>query len=121
MRALAILPACFLALPAWSETGQSCLFSVGCEAAGGCEPVEIATEIGMGENGVLAFLTVEAGGLRAETLSAPEATARVYALSDPANGARLITIHADGTALMSRHPADPADPAITYFGTCEET
>jgi hypothetical protein len=34
--------------------------------------------------------------------------------------AELLTVEADGTAIMSVHIFDGAAMAVTYFGTCEE-
>lgn len=108
--------------PALAETGQSCSFSVACEAAGGCAPVEIETEIGLSEDGAMAFLSAGADPLPALSLSATGAVPLVYAVrGGQTGGSDLITIHADGTALRSHHPGAPGAPATTFFGTCEET
>jgi hypothetical protein len=34
--------------------------------------------------------------------------------------AELLTVEADGTAIMSVHVFDGAAMAVTYFGSCEE-
>ena len=119
-RALPFLAA-LAALPAQAETGQSCAFTVACEAAGGCVPSDVETEIGMAEDGAIAFLSAGAGPLPATTLSAPQTSPRIYAVAGADGDSDLITIHADGTALRSHHPSSPGAPATTYFGTCEET
>lgn len=117
---LAMLLLC--AAPAGAETGYSCAFSVACEAAGGCAPVSIETEIGLTDEGATAFLSAEATALPAQILSG-DATTRPVVLATRAAGLEsdLITIYADGTALRSRHPAAPGTPATTFFGICEET
>lgn len=109
------------AAPARAETGYSCAFTVACEAAGGCAPTEILTEIGLSEEGDMAFLDARSAALPALALSDPGSTPFVIATTAPGAESDLITIHADGTALRSRHPADPGSPATTYFGICEET
>lgn len=121
MRPAWLISLCCLAAPAFAETGYSCAFTVACEAAGGCEPADIQTEIGLSEDGTLAFLDADADALPALSLSAPGSTPFVIATTAPGAESDLITIHADGTALRSRHPADPGSPATTYFGICEET
>lgn len=121
MRLWPIICVCCLAAPAWSETGYSCAFSVACEVAAGCEPAEIQTEIGLIEDGAMVFLNADAAALPALILSDADSAAFVIATTVPGAESDLITIHADGTALRSRHPANPGSPAITYFGICEET
>jgi len=121
VKAPALMTLLLAAAPAWAETGYSCAFTVACEAAGGCAPVQIQTEIGMNEDGTLAFLDASAAALPALTLSETGGTPFVIATSAPGAESDLITIHADGTALRSRHPADPGHPATTLFGICEET
>ncbi|WP_420394786.1 hypothetical protein [Nioella sp.] len=121
MKLSPLIPLCLLAAPAMAETGYSCAFTVACEAAGGCEPAEIRTEIGMSEDGITAFLNADADPLPALSLSDADSSPFSIATTVPGAESDLITIHADGTALRSRHPANPGSPAITYFGTCEET
>lgn len=121
MRSPILITLLLAAPPAWAETGFSCAFTVACEAAGGCVPVDILTEIGLSEDGAMAFLDADADALPALTLSSPGASPTVFATTAPGAESDLITIHADGTALRSRHPADPGRPVTTYFGICEET
>jgi hypothetical protein len=121
VRPLPLIALCLLAPPAMAETGYSCAFTVACEAAGGCEPAAIEIEIGMGEDGILAFLETDAAPLPALSLSDADSSPFTIATTAPGAESDLITIHADGTALRSRHPANPGSPAITYFGICEET
>ncbi|MGI3184170.1 hypothetical protein [Nioella aestuarii] len=121
MRLAPLISLCLLATPAMAETGYSCAFTVACEAAGSCAPAEIQTEIGTGEDGVMAFLEADAAPLPALTLSDEDSMPFTIATTAPGAESDLITIHADGTALRSRHPADPGSPATTYFGICEET
>ena len=121
MRLLPLISLCLLAAPALAETGYSCAFTVACEAAGGCAPVEVQTEIGFSEDGAMAFLDADADALPALSLTGEDVPPFTIATATPGAESDLITIHADGTALRSRHPADPGSPAITYFGICEET
>ena len=104
-----------------SSRERGCAFTVACEAAGSCEPAEIRTEIGMSEDGITAFLDADAAPLPALSLTDEGESPFTIATTAPGAESDLITIHADGTALRSRHPADPGSPAITYFGICEET
>lgn len=121
MKLAPVICVCCLATPALAETGYSCAFTVACEAAGSCVPAEIRTEIGLSEDGAMAFLNTDAAALPALILSEAESSPFVIATTAPGVESDLITIHADGTALRSRHPADPGSPATTYFGICEET
>ena len=122
MRHLPLISLCLLAAaPAMAETGYSCTFTVACEAAGGCEPAAIEIEIGVSEEGAMAFLEADADALPALSLSDADSSSFSIATTVPGAESDLITIHADGTALRSRHPANPGSPAITYFGICEET
>lgn len=121
MRQLPLIALCLLASPAMAETGYSCVFTVACEAAGSCEPAAIEIEIGIGEDGILAFLETDAAPVPALSLSDADSSPFTIATTVPGAGSDLITIHADGTALRSRHPANPGSLAITYFGICEET
>lgn len=113
MRALAPI-LLVLASPALAETGFRCSFTVTCAAAGDCAPADLRAEIGLDEDGSALFFAGDAGPVPALRLaSGPDGFA--YRLDNGATG--LITIHADGTALSSRH-ADGA--AVTLFGTCED-
>jgi len=110
-----------LSAPALAETGQSCAFTAACAPTGDCHPVEIATEFGLSEGTVVtAFPTADAPPVPAVTLS-QGAAPRVYAFAPRDAAGALITIHGDGTAVMTHHPAGPGTAVMTYFGICEET
>lgn len=110
-----------LSAPALAETGQSCAFTAACAPTGDCQPVEIETEFGLAEGtGITAFPTADAPPVPALTLSRGAAP-RVYAFTPGDAAGALVTIHGDGTAVMTRHPAGPGAAVMTYFGICEET
>ncbi len=119
MKAL-VLALTLLPLPALAETGFACAFTVSCEAAGGCEPAQITTEIGAHDENAAIFLTANSAAIPATRLSAPDRRTQVFVAHEDGGSSDLITIHADGTALHSTHSLNGDARAVTYFGSCEE-
>ncbi len=109
--------ALIFAPPALAETGFACAFTVACEAAGECLPEEILTEIGVSEDGAMAFLGRNTDGLEITPMSPANAGVVSFSGLSDDQVATLITINADGTALFSQHGPEAA--ATTHFGTCE--
>jgi len=110
------LPLILLATPIMAETGYSCAFTVECAAAGECGPADRLAEIGIADEEIWIFLSDTSGPLPALRLSGHGPT-QPFAAFGTGPASALLTIGADGTALMSQHREN--DGAVTYFGTCE--
>lgn len=115
---LALLSVILLPMPAMADTGYSCSFTVQCGAAGECGPADRSAEIGTTGSQTWIFLDDTAGPLPAVRLSG-HGPSQPFGVIGTGPAAALLTIYADGTALMSQHR--DADGAITYFGSCEAT
>lgn len=113
---LAALPQILLARPLIAETGYTCVFTVECIAAGDCAPADRRAEIGISGEDTWIFLSETSGPLPAVRLSG-HGPAQPFGALGTGPASALLTIEADGTALMSQHPGGGG--AITYFGTCE--
>lgn len=118
MRGLALFLA-LLGSPVMAETGYSCAFTVACEVAGDCEPVEILTEIAVSaEDGEWIFLSATAAARPALRISAASDETQVFTAHLDGVDSTLMTINANGTAMRSLH--HDGTEAATYFGVCEE-
>ncbi len=106
--------------PALAEDGFSCVFTVACDDTRGCDVADIMTEIALAEDGPTVFLSAAPDHISARRLSDEGETPIAFAADIPGVEANLITINADGTASRSHQSADPAQPTVTYFGTCQE-
>ena len=110
----ALMPAAALAEP-WA-----CSFTVECIAAEACGESAFEVEVIAADHAGELFLSTVTGDSRVARLTDAGALPATYASAGAAGLAELLTVEADGTALMSVHVFDGSAMAVTYFGTCEE-
>lgn len=110
--------ALLLASPALAEP-WACEFTVECVASETCSQSGYEVEILAADHEGQLFLSSMVGDTPIIRLSQPEAIPAAYASSGAHGPSEMITIHSDGSALMSAHIFDEGTMAVTYFGTCE--
>jgi len=118
MRALAI-PALLAPVTVHAEP-WACSFTVECVASEPCGESAFEVEVIAADHAEELFLSTVTGDSRVTRLTATGALPATYASAGAAGLAELLTVEADGTALMSVHVFDGSAMAVTYFGTCEE-
>ncbi len=118
MMRLAALPLCLTASAALAEPWH-CDFTVECQAAAGCADAAYAAEIIAADHEGQLFLSTATGTSPVQRLTDRGTLPASYASAGQAGLAELLTVEADGTALMTLHIFDETAQAATYFGTCE--
>jgi hypothetical protein len=114
--ALACLCAAFPALAApWD-----CAFTVECVAGEACGESAFEVQVIAADHAGDLFLSTLTGDSRVTRLTGADALPATYASAGRDGLAELLTVEADGTAIMSVHVFDGAAMAVTYFGSCEE-
>jgi len=108
-----------MAAPAASAEPWHCDFTVECAAGGTCSEASHAARIIAADHEGRLFLSTVTGDTPVDRLTAPDTLPATYAGAGRGGLATLLTVEADGTALMTLHIFDGAARAATYFGTCE--
>jgi hypothetical protein len=118
MRRLALLAAL---LPAAAQAEPwSCSFTVECIASETCGEAGFEVELIAADHEGALFLSTVTGDTRVTRMTETDALPATYASAGGNGLAELLTVEADGTALMTVHIFDGSAMAVTYFGTCEE-
>ncbi len=117
-RCLAVLPFVLWSLPAMAEPWH-CQFTAECTASGGCTEAAYSAQVIAADHEGQLFLTTLTGDSPVTRLTGRGDVPASYASAGQDGLAELLTIEADGTALMTLHIFDTTAQAATYFGTCE--
>ncbi len=111
---LSLLPTAVMAEP-WA-----CAFTVECIASDSCGESAYDVELIAADHEGALFLSSVNGDSPVMRLTERDVLPATYASNGSAGPAELLTVEADGTALMTVHILGGTGMAVTYFGTCEE-
>lgn len=98
----------------------ACEFTVECIAGETCSESDFDVEILAADHEGLLFLSSLVGDVPVDRLTEAGTLPAAYASAGHDGPSEMLTIAADGTALMSAHILDGATMSVTYFGACEE-
>jgi hypothetical protein len=118
LRALPLL-ACLVTVPAAAEP-WACVFTAECPAAGPCAAGRLELRVIAADHAGDLFLSTDTGDRPVARLTAPGAMPSSYAGTGGVAAARMLTVAADRTAILTVHGAEGRAGAVTHFGTCEE-